>query len=197
MNWNEFGKKIAKYAPLIGDALPVPGGAAIGSIIASTFGGNPGDLDDLTRRIEADSEAALKLRQLEVQHSLKLQELAMQRAAHAMAADTQRIESINMTMRAEAKSDKWWTSGWRPFWGFISGIAFFVQVTAIAYLMVSQPKDAGVAIGAIGNLSVFWAVPLAILGVSAWHRGVEKRLRAGESKSPRHLKLPGIEVSRG
>ena len=55
-----------------------------------------------------------------------------------------------------------------------------MQVSAISYLLVFKPAQAATAINALSTLSLFWGVPLAILGVSAYHRGVEKRVQPGE-----------------
>jgi len=134
------------------------------------------------RAIEADPEAAVKLREIEARQRERLEALAVERARNALAADTARLQAVNATMRAEARAEDPWTRRWRPFWGFTTAIAFFVQVGAIAGLLFSDRSDAAGLITALGSLSVFWSVPLAILGVSAWHRGVEKRIRAGERR---------------
>ncbi|HED34001.1 MAG TPA: hypothetical protein ENJ08_07285 [Gammaproteobacteria bacterium] len=43
-----------------------------------------------------------------------------------------------------------------------------------------KPEQAASAIAALGSLSMFWSVTLEILGVSAYHRGVEKRIVSGD-----------------
>lgn len=90
--------------------------------------------------------------------------------------------AVNQTMRAEARSDKWPQYSWRPFWGFISGIAFGFVVAlccVLAYMAVVGGKpDALVMIPQlVAAFSALFAIPGAILGVSAWHRGAEKRQR--------------------
>ncbi len=179
MSWNELGKTVAQFAPLLGAALPVPGGAAIGTLIASVFGGNADDPESLNRAIQTNPEAAVKLRQIETEHKTELERIAMQRVANQLAADTARIESVNQTMQAETKSQGL-PAFWQPFWGIVSAVAFFIQATSISYLLMFKPEQATTAIAALGSLSMFWSVPLAILGVSAYHRGVEKRITAGE-----------------
>lgn len=182
MSWKDLGSTVAQFAPLLGAALPIPGGAALGSMIASVFGGNADDPASLNRAIQANPEAAVKLKEIEANHKAELERIAMQRASNELAADTARIASVNQTMQAESKSGGL-PAFWRPFWGIISAIAFFIQVSAISYLLVYKPEQAGVAISALSSLSIFWGVPLAILGVSAYHRGVEKRTMAGEKVS--------------
>ena len=105
-----------------------------------------------------------------------------------MKIDATAIESVNKTMREEGKSDKWWTSAWRPYWGFISGTAFLfvcVLVCILAYKAVLGGKpDAMAAIPQlIGAFAALFAIPGAILGVTAWHRGQLQRVRAGEKKT--------------
>ena len=95
------------------------------------------------------------------------------------------VREVNTTFREEAKSDKWWVSGWRPFWGFLSGICFFIVSFVISIALVKtvweKPEDIiGNLPMIIGALAALFAIPGGILGVSAWHRGKEKRLRAGE-----------------
>ena len=36
MNWQELGKQVADYAPLLGGVLGGPSGATIGAMLAST-----------------------------------------------------------------------------------------------------------------------------------------------------------------
>ncbi len=68
MNLGDVGNFIIKSAPMLGLALGGPVGAAAGeaaSLLASVFGGNPNDAQDLVKRITADPQAAEKLMQLE------------------------------------------------------------------------------------------------------------------------------------
>lgn len=109
---------------------------------------------------------------------LILQEVEAERAT---------IESVNQTMREEAKSDNWWTSGWRPYWGFISGTAFLfvcILVCVLAYKAVlgGVPEAMAMIPQLIGAFAALFAIPGAILGVTAWHRGKMQRLKAGEGK---------------
>ena len=182
MSWKNLGETVAQFAPLLGAALPIPGGAALGSIIASVFGGDANDPKSLSRAIQANPEAAVKLKQIETEHKTELERIAMQRMANELAADTARIDSVNKTMQVES-SRGGLPAFWRPFWGIISAVAFFIKVSAISYLLVFKPEQAATAITALSSLSIFWGVPLAILGVSAYHRGVEKRIAAGEKIS--------------
>jgi len=113
-----------------------------------------------------------------------LKDLVIQGRANELAHETSSIEAVNATMRQEAVSGDAWQRRWRPFWGYISGVAFFIQILAIIYVMIAIPAYAAAVIASIASLQVFWGVPLAILGISAYQRGKEKRVALGEEIKP-------------
>jgi hypothetical protein len=123
---NKFFKTIASLAPMLGAVLPIPGGAAIGQLIASTFGGDSNNPDELTRLIQADPDAALKLKEIESNNKVALEKLLIKKVEYELLAETTRLETVNATMRVESMSDRWWVSGWRPFIGFITGLTFMM-----------------------------------------------------------------------
>lgn len=100
--------------------------------------------------------------------------------------DTKRLAEINATMRAEAQSEHWPQWSWRPYWGFASGTAFLcvaVLCCWLGYLAVTA-RDM-TALNMIPQLvsafAALFAIPGAILGVTAWQRGKEKieKIKAG------------------
>mgnify|MGYP001411261970 CR=1 FL=1 len=167
MKWKNIAAAVGKAAPLLGSILAGPGGAAAGAIVASALGVDATP-DAIDKVIKADPEAALKLKKIELDHAAELRRLTLEATSNTLA-------QINQTMRVEALSDNWWVSGWRPFWGFLSAIAFFLQAGAVSWLLVTGGKAELVA--ALGALSVFWGVPLAIVGVTAYGRSTEKVAR--------------------
>ena len=173
---------ISSFAPLLGAIIPA--GGPIVSLVASLFGGDPEEPEQLEALIKADPQAAAKLKEVESNNKVELEKLVVAAEANRLAADTARIESVNATMRQESISGDAWQRRWRPFWGYISGIAFFVQILAIIYVMIAQPTTAAAVIASLASLQVFWGVPLAILGVSAYQRGKEKRVALGENAQP-------------
>lgn len=75
---SELIKAVSQFAPLIGEVLPIPGGAIIGELIAHLFNGSVENPTDLISKINADPDAKLKLEQLELQHKDTLQKLKSQ-----------------------------------------------------------------------------------------------------------------------
>lgn len=187
MDWKELGHKVADFAPILGSAL-VPGGGAIGSLISAAFG-TKNDPSEIMAAIERDPQAAVKLKEIESTEAIELKRIAMQSVTLQLAEKTKQVLAVNATMQEEAKSDNWWTSGWRPFWGFISGGAFFVISCAICYLAYKavigkQPEALTMIPQLISSLAMLFSIPMAILGVTAWHRGQLQRTRAGEVRQP-------------
>lgn len=87
--------------------------------------------------------------------------------------------AVNQTMQTEAKSEHWPQYSWRPYWGFISGTAFGFVVVLCCMLawkgVVGEKPDALVMIPQlVSSFATLFAIPGAILGVTAWHRGKEK-----------------------
>ena len=88
--------------------------------------------------------------------------------------------AVNATMVAEAQSEHWPQYSWRPFWGFISGFAFLLVVIMICVIIVIAVRNGkaeilGIIPAIISAFTALFAIPGAILGVSAWHRGKQKR----------------------
>jgi len=178
----DLGKTISSFAPLLGAIIP--GGGPILSLVASIFGGDADKPDELEALIKADPQAAVKLREIELNHKTELEKLVVAAEANRLASETARIESVNATMRQEAISGDPWQRRWRPFWGYITGVAFFMQMLVIFYAVIWKTTSAVAIITSMSSLSVFWAVPLAVLGVSAYQRGKEKRVALGEQAKP-------------
>lgn len=75
---------VKKGAPLLGSVIGGPVGGKVGQLVASAFGADPDDPDDVIAKIEADPEAAIKLRELETKHRERLEELKLEEARIAL-----------------------------------------------------------------------------------------------------------------
>ena len=154
MDWQDLGKQIAKIgAPLLGGAVGGPAGAVLGTIISSALGGgNPDDPDDLARMIAADPEAALKLRQAELDNKVHLEEIAFQR--YKAGLDTERdLRAGDVEVQvAETESEDEYVRRTRPlllrrmFW-LLCGLAVMqhpvIQAIIIKLLKVDFSKVSG------------------------------------------------------
>jgi hypothetical protein len=68
MDWKKLGTSVASAAPALGLALGGPAGAAVGSLVASAFG-TDAKPDAIAAAIQADPDAAIKLREIELRHA--------------------------------------------------------------------------------------------------------------------------------
>ena len=77
MKWSDIGKTVAEFAPMLGGLVGGPAGAGVGSLIASAFGveNKP---DAIAEAIKADPQAAVKLRQIELENKTELERLALE-----------------------------------------------------------------------------------------------------------------------
>ena len=76
MNWSDLGKKIADFAPLLGSALG-PVGAGVGALISSEFG-TENTPDAINRFLIGNPEAKVKLKEIELTHKTKLQQIQLE-----------------------------------------------------------------------------------------------------------------------
>lgn len=154
MDWKNLGTELAKIGlPLLGAALPVPGGAAIGTALAAAIGSNANP-EDILSTLTANADAMAKAREFQITHEETMLKLTLD-------AEIATVQSVNTTMQTEAKSEHWPTWSWRPFIGFIFGISTFgiYMVLPLAGLPVPSVPES------------VWGAYLAILGVASWHRG--------------------------
>jgi hypothetical protein len=77
------------------------------------------------------------------------------------------IESVNSTMREEAKSEHWAQWLWRPMVGFT-----FCATIVNNYILL--PYLVGYGLRPIGIPGEIWSAMLVVLGVAAGTRGWEK-----------------------
>lgn len=159
MEWKDIGDAVGKAAPILGTLIGGPAGTVMGGLVAAALG-TANTPDAVSAALAADPDAAVKLRQIEADQAVQLRQLAMQDAANALTAETARIQSVNVTMQAEAKADHWPTYTWRPFIGFAFG--FYVVSMFVLPLFGVKPVE----LSADLTLTIG-----AILGVASFFRG--------------------------
>lgn len=187
MNWSDLANIVGTAAPVIGTLIGGPAGAAVGALVASALGveNSPGAVQTA---LDRDPAALVRIKELELSHAAELQRLAVQAEGNRLAAETSAIQSVNVTMQAEAASIDPWSRRWRPFIGFIFGGSYGVTVLAVAvgFLVLAFTDPAGALIqlpGFVAAMTALFGPPAAILGVSAWHRG-KMQVEAVKTKTP-------------
>lgn len=112
MDWKDIAGTVGKAAPLLGTLVGGPAGAAVGGLIASALGA-AATPDDVSQALSTDPEAAVKLRQIEADRTVKLQELVEQHAQAELQAHTNALQA-EAADRADARGKNsgrdavWW-----------------------------------------------------------------------------------------
>ena len=176
--WSIGGRDGEGRDPTTQSSAPISAGAI--RVLTTT--------EAMAATIMSSPELQLEIERLAVE--MELIELEKLRAQNDLEtskwqAETARIQAVNETMRAEAGADDKWQRRWRPFCGFVTGttwgiigISFAILAVAIAFGIGDVKPAALTDFGtAMAELSVFFGIMGAILGVSAWTRGVEKKER--------------------
>lgn len=152
MNWENVASSLASLGlPLLGAALPVPGGAALGSALAGWLTGDqdahPADIVEAMQ----SPEGQVKAREFYEKNQTAILQINV-------AAETAQIESVNATMRVEAVSLNWPTFTWRPFLGFVAGTIILGDYFVLPLL--KQP---------VPSVPVeVWTFLAAVLGIASW-----------------------------
>lgn len=176
MDWKDIAETVGKAAPLLGTLLAGPAGGAVGGIIASALG--TGADPQAVAEALANPDALARLREVESQRQVRLQELAAQQAAAQLQAATANAADINRTMQAEAVSERWPQYSWRPAIGFSVALAVALSVLTVfaAYGAAIAGRSEGIQhlpaiLAAIAGII---AVVSPILGIASYWRGRAK-----------------------
>lgn len=135
--------------PLLGAALPIPGGAALGAALANSLGKQKATPGELLQELTSNPEALQKAKEFEATHA----EVMLRLTVDAEIA-------VNKTMQVEAASEHWPTYSWRPFIGFQLGLYILAQWMLPLFKIPAPVVDAQLML-VIGG----------ILGVASFFRG--------------------------
>ena len=110
MNWSDVAEKVGQAAPMLGGLLGGSAGAGVGRLIAGALGVED-DPAAVEAALRADSQAALKLREVEASITQAL------------------IQQRGSVVQAEASGESWLQRNWRPmvmlwFAGLVGGYWF-------------------------------------------------------------------------
>jgi L-cysteine desulfidase len=89
MDLKSFGESLAKIGlPLLGAVLPIPGGAALGTALASMIGAGSGKPEDILAALTANADALEKAKEFEATHAETMLQLQL---AHVQALYAQEV----------------------------------------------------------------------------------------------------------
>jgi hypothetical protein len=165
---NEIVEKIIDgikmLAPTVAN-LALPGsGLLVETLMRHVTGDGPETpIDAVAAKIEADPKLYLELQRLALEREIKLREF-----------DSADLAAVNVTMQSESGSAHWPQWSWRPYNGFLFGTAVVLIYFVLPLLAKPVPTVP----------EWIWIGWGAILGVTTWDRGKEKRIQAGDEPRP-------------
>ena len=161
---------IAKTIGPIAANFVVPGsGPLLHGIMREITGDDEGvSIEEVEQKIAGNPQMLMQFKTAVLEHEARLAEITLE----GKKVEAQELETVNVTMRAEGKSEHWMQWAWRPFNGFMYGISMFACYPLPAILGKEIPLvPTEVWIG--------WSV---ILGVTTWGRNQLKKDKAGGQK---------------
>lgn len=153
---------IKAVAPTVANFVVPGSGNLLDGLMRAVTGDNESDIEAVAAKIEADPKLYVEL-----------QKMAMEREVSLAQIDAAKLATVNATMQAESKSEKWPQYSWRPWNGFWFPTAIILIYFVLPLLAKTVPLIP----------QWVWIGWLSILGVATWDRGKEKRAKAGEQKT--------------
>lgn len=140
MGWEDVAKVVSKAAPLVG-SLFGPAGTAIGAGaggliagVASLFGADPNNPEDILMKMQADPETQLKLVEFQNRHQEKLEELVLEK------------DRLHMQDRADARLRERsivQVTGRRDYFLYFLAISVVIGFAAICVVLMIHPIPSG------------------------------------------------------
>jgi len=160
--FSKIADGIKAIAPTVANLIVPGSGTLLGGLMRAVTGDSTSDIEAVAAKIEADPKLYVDLQKMAIEREVSLAQI-----------DAAKLATVNATMQAEVKSDRWPQYSWRPFNGF----AYPLAVILIYFLLPLLGK-------AVPDVPQWiWLGWLSILGVAVWDRGKEKRAKAGEHKA--------------
>lgn len=150
---------VKAVAPMAADAVIPGSGSLIEGLMRRVTGDSVSDIEQVAAQIHADPTLMVELQKAALEQEKNLAEI-----------EARKLETVNVTMRAETVSEKWQQYSWRPWNGFTYPVA--VMLIYVLLPMCGKPVPE--------VPQWIWIGWLSILGVATWDRGKAKRAAAGE-----------------
>jgi hypothetical protein len=188
VDWKSLVDGFTKIGlPLLGSVLPLPGAGALCSVLASVINSPSTAPQDILAHLTQNADALLKAKQFEGQHSETMLKMRMDAEIAERQEDNAAMQMVNQTMQAEAKSEHWLQWVWRPLNGIALAIGSIATVLGVLWFswVAIREKDMAMmnAIPILLNsIAMAMAIPGAVCGVTAWHRGMTQRLQIAAGK---------------
>lgn len=173
MGWEKTQDLVGEAAPMLARLLGGDASGTAGALAASALGVEA-EPEEVRRVLEANPDRVQDLRDLESENQQRLRQLLLE-------AETQRLFATNAEVRARLASGDRFKGYWRPLFGYIVAFTWGLIMVAVAVIMVREPAE-GVekVLNGLEDLSVMWAVALAILGINVAKRSQDKALAFGK-----------------
>lgn len=131
MEWKDIGNTLAKSLPVLGTVLGGPAGAAIGTLVSSALGVS-NDADSVSAALAADPTAIEKLKEVEINSKVQLQQLTVAAEQNRLAAETQQLQAEQADRDSARKLAATQKGDWiRPSLAVLILIAIFGILIAV------------------------------------------------------------------
>lgn len=155
-------KGLGKVAPTVANLVLPGSGALLEGVMRKVTGDYDSDIEDVAATIQNNPALMVELKKAVLDQEVRLAEI---RATQ--------LETVNKTMREEAKSEHWPQYSWRPFNGFTYPLAVLLIYFVLPMLDKVVPDVP----------QWIWVGWLSILGVAVWGRNKAKALAAGDQST--------------
>ena len=181
MGLGKVADMVKSAAPLLAGALKLtgPAGAVAGRLVSAALGTPEGDEDAALAALNGDPAAVLKLREVEMRHAERLEELQLQ-AAQLEVEDRQGARAREQSVvAATGRPDRNLVG---LAWTMVLG---FLGLTGVLTIWPPAPDSSGVVYMLYGTLSTaFGAVIAYYFGSSAGSKSKDVQIAAGSRKAP-------------
>ena len=160
--WSDIAETVGAIAPEVGTLLGGPVGSVVGSLVSKVLGCDSTP-DAVSQALATNPNAAVQLKQLEVQEATTLAQLKQATEVAKITADTTRQTSVDNLLTEEAKGDSWLEKNWHPI-GCLTVIGLIVALYFIFPLLTGF----GLVVVIPAVPEAVWMMLGAILGVTAW-----------------------------
>lgn len=171
MDWKDLAADVSKFAPAIGGALGGPAGGAVGTVLASVFGAE-NDAQAVSEAIQADPQAAAKLKAAEMDHAAQMRRMVLE-------AETSRLAEVNKTYRREVSSEDGYVRRARPTFLYVVAFSIAVEVL-IAVLVVVMGESLADLATLYQALSIPQGIAAGMCGVYLKKRSDDKAVASGQ-----------------